>query len=72
VVSRARDLWWVVGSVEVDWMLSPIQIFGRGRRCVFGVEYLSCTLPLDFIRRTPSLYHGHEAPWWRERLFFDG
>jgi hypothetical protein len=39
---------------------------------VFGVEYLSCPLPLDFIRRAPSLNHGHEASWWQERLFFDG
>jgi hypothetical protein len=39
---------------------------------VFGVEYLSCTLPLDFIRRAPSLNHGHKASWWQERLFFDG
>jgi hypothetical protein len=27
---------------------------------------------LDFIRRAPSLNHGHEASRWRERLFFDG
>jgi hypothetical protein len=39
---------------------------------VFSVEYLSCALPLDFIRRAPSLDHGHEASWWREHLFFDG
>jgi hypothetical protein len=39
---------------------------------VFGVKYFSCVLPLDFIRRTPSLNHWHEASWWRERLFFDG
>jgi hypothetical protein len=39
---------------------------------VFGVEYLSRTLALDFIRRAPSLDHRHEASWWRERLFFDG
>jgi hypothetical protein len=39
---------------------------------MFGVEYLSCTLPLDFIHRAPSLYHGHETSWWRERLFFSG
>jgi hypothetical protein len=38
---------------------------------MFGVEYLSCTLPLDFIRRAPSLNHGHEASWRRECLFFD-
>jgi hypothetical protein len=36
------------------------------------MEYLSCPLLLDFIRRAPSLNHGHEASWWRERLFFDG
>jgi hypothetical protein len=39
---------------------------------MFGVEYLSCALPLDLIRRTPPLNHGHEASWRRERLFFDG
>jgi hypothetical protein len=36
------------------------------------MEYFSCALPLDFIRRTPSLNHWHEASWRRERLFFDG
>jgi hypothetical protein len=39
---------------------------------VLGVKYFSCALPLDFIRRAPSLDHGHEASWWRERLLFDG
>jgi hypothetical protein len=39
---------------------------------MFGVEYFSCTLPLNFICRPPSLDHGHETSWWRERLFFDG
>jgi hypothetical protein len=36
------------------------------------MEYLFSTLPLDFIRRAPSLNHGHEASLWWERLFFDG
>jgi hypothetical protein len=36
------------------------------------MEYLSCTLPLDFIRRAPSLNHGHEASWRWECFFFDG
>jgi hypothetical protein len=39
---------------------------------MFGVEYLSCMLSLDFIRWAPSLNHGHEASWWQECLFFDG
>jgi hypothetical protein len=39
---------------------------------MFGVEYFSCTLPLDFIYRAPSLNHGHEISWWQECLFFDG
>jgi hypothetical protein len=39
---------------------------------MFGVEYLSCALPLDFIRWTPSLNHGHETSWRWECLFFDG
>jgi hypothetical protein len=29
-------------------------------------------LLLDFVRRAPSLNHGHESSWWRERLFFVG
>jgi hypothetical protein len=36
------------------------------------MKYFSCALSLDFIRRTPSLNHWHEASRWRERLFFDG
>jgi hypothetical protein len=36
------------------------------------MEYLPCTLPLDFVRRAPSLNHGHKASWWQEHLFFDG
>jgi hypothetical protein len=39
---------------------------------MLGVKDLSCALLLDFIRRAPSLDHGHEASWWRECLFFDG
>jgi hypothetical protein len=39
---------------------------------MLGVKDLSCALSLDFIRRPPSLDHGHEASWWRERLLFDG
>jgi hypothetical protein len=27
-------------------------------------------LPLDFVHRAPSLNHGHESSWWRERLLF--
>jgi hypothetical protein len=34
------------------------------------VEHLPCALPLDFVRRAPSLNHGHEFSWWRERLLF--
>jgi hypothetical protein len=37
---------------------------------VLGVEHFPCALPLDFVRRTPSLNHGHESSWWRERLLF--
>jgi hypothetical protein len=39
---------------------------------MFGVEYFSCTLSLNFIRRAPPLNHGHEASWWRELFFFVG
>jgi hypothetical protein len=39
---------------------------------MFSMEYFSCVLPLNFIRRVPSLDHGHETLWWRELLFFDG
>jgi hypothetical protein len=35
------------------------------------VKNLPCTLPLDFVRRAPSLNHGHKSSWWRERLLFD-
>jgi hypothetical protein len=35
------------------------------------MEDLPCTLPLDFVRRVPSLNHGHESSWWWKRLFFD-
>jgi hypothetical protein len=38
---------------------------------VFGMKNLSCTLPLDFVRRAPSLNHGHESLWWWKCLFFD-
>jgi hypothetical protein len=50
-------------------MFGPVQIFGGGRRRVFGMKHFSCALPLDFIRRAPSLNHRHETSWWRE-LFF--
>jgi hypothetical protein len=36
------------------------------------MKYFSCTLPLDFICRMPSLNHWHKTSWRRERLFFDG
>jgi hypothetical protein len=39
---------------------------------VLGVKDLTCALPLNLIHRASSLDHGHEAPWWREHLFFDG
>jgi hypothetical protein len=38
---------------------------------MFNMENLPCALPLDFVRRTPSLNHGHESSWWQERLLFD-
>jgi hypothetical protein len=37
---------------------------------VFGMKNLSCTLPLNFVRRALSLNHGHESSWWQECLFF--
>jgi hypothetical protein len=37
---------------------------------MLGVEHLPCALPLDFVRRAPSLNHGHESSWWRECLLF--
>jgi hypothetical protein len=39
---------------------------------VFGVKHFSCALPLDFIRRAPSLNHGHETSWWQKLLFLIG
>jgi hypothetical protein len=39
---------------------------------VLGVKNFACVLPLNLIHRASSLDHGHEAPWWRECLFFDG
>jgi hypothetical protein len=36
------------------------------------VEDLPCALPLDFVRRAPSLNHGHESSWWWECLLFIG
>jgi hypothetical protein len=38
---------------------------------MFSMENLPCTLPLNFVRRAPSLNHGHESSWWRECLLFD-
>jgi hypothetical protein len=35
------------------------------------MENIPCTLPLDFVRRAPSLNHGHESSRWRECLLFD-
>jgi hypothetical protein len=37
---------------------------------MFGMENLSCTFPLNSVRRAPSLNHGHESSWWRECFFF--
>jgi hypothetical protein len=39
---------------------------------MLGMKKLACALPLNLIRQASSLDHGHKAPWWRERLFFDG
>jgi hypothetical protein len=35
---------------------------------MLGVEHLPCVLPLDFVRQAPSLNHGNESSWRRERL----
>jgi hypothetical protein len=39
---------------------------------MLGVEHLPCAFPLDFVRRAPSLNHGHESSWWPECLLFVG
>ena len=36
------------------------------------MENLPCTLPLDFVRRAPSLNHEHETSRWRELFFLVG
>jgi hypothetical protein len=47
-----------------------VQILGHRRWCVFGMKNLSCTLPLNLVRRASSLNHRHESSRWRECLFF--
>jgi hypothetical protein len=37
---------------------------------MFGMENLSCMLPLNSVRQAPSLNHGHESSQWRECFFF--
>jgi hypothetical protein len=39
---------------------------------VLSVKDFLCALPLDLVCRAPSLNHGHESSWWRERLLFIG
>jgi hypothetical protein len=39
---------------------------------MLSVKDLPRALPLDLVRRAPSLNHGHESSWWRERLLFVG